>query len=249
MSTLKPEQVRKLSESTVLMVGVGGLGCAAGWALARAGVGRIYLADDDAVDESNLHRQLLYDEADIGDAKVAVAAARLAELGGGQVVLEAAPRLVPDNVRSWVRQASVVVEGADNYASKFMLADAARIEGRPIVHGAAIGFRGTAWAVAADGRPCYRCLFEDIPQGVAQNCSSAGVMGPVVGFVGALMADLALGVCLGEPRFGQVIEYDGKRDRVREVRVPPRNSCPTCGEQRAIFDVEEQRYTGKVCAA
>ncbi len=246
---MTPEHVRKLSESTVLLVGVGGLGCATGWVLARAGVGRIYLADDDAVDESNLHRQLLYDEADVGADKVAVAAARLAELGSDRVVLEAAPRLVPDNVRSWVRRADVVVEGADNYASKFMLADAARIEGCPIVHGAALGFRGTAWAVAADGRPCYRCLFEDIPEGAAQNCSSAGVMGPVVGFVGALLADLALGVCVGEPRFGHVIEYDGKRDRVREVRVPPRNSCPTCGEQREILDVEEQRYTRQFCAA
>ncbi len=249
MSTLTPEGRQKLAHSTLLVVGAGGLGCAAGAVLAQAGVGRLIVADDDVVDESNLHRQLLYTEADVGSDKVPVAAKRLKELSPEQLEVVPAPRLLPDNVRTWVRQADLVLEGADNYATKFMLADAARIEERPIVHGAALGFRGTAWAVSALGAPCYRCLFEDIPEGPAQNCSSAGVLGPVVGFVGALMADLALGVCLGEPCFGTLLQYDSKRDELREIPVRARNSCPTCGEQRTIFEVEERRYTGQVCAA
>src|SRR5690606_29960364 len=103
-------------------------------------------------------------------------------------------RFLPDNARELTEAVDVVIEGSDNYATKFLAADAARLCGRPVVHGAAVGWRGTAWAVSAEGRPCYRCLFEDLPSGEHLSCDSAGVVGPLPGFIGALMADQALSI-------------------------------------------------------
>jgi molybdopterin/thiamine biosynthesis adenylyltransferase len=124
-----------------------------------------------------------------------------------------------------------VLEGADNFPTKFLAADACYLEGKPIVHGAAVRFVGTVLSVAAQAAPCYRCLFEDIlDEGQAPNCSEAGVMGPVVGIVGALMADLALDVLLEDPsRQGTIYSLDGKKLVLRPVTVPPRATCMLCG--------------------
>ncbi|HYJ10603.1 MAG TPA: ThiF family adenylyltransferase, partial [Polyangiaceae bacterium] len=174
-----------------LVVGLGGLGCPVAGVLARVDELELWLCDDDLVDETNLHRQLLYREQDVGRHKLDAAEHALLELGVAPERLRLVrSRLLPENARQLVREVDVVIEGADNFATKFLAADAAHLEARPIVHGAGIRFVATAWAVAAQGRPCYRCLFEDVPPGAQQNCSEAGVMGPVVGFCGALMADL-----------------------------------------------------------
>jgi molybdopterin/thiamine biosynthesis adenylyltransferase len=149
----------------------------------------------------------------------------------------------------------VVLEGADNYPTKFLAADAALLERKPIVHGAAIGWRGTAWAIAPEGAPCYRCLFEDLPGGVAQNCSSRGVMGPVVGLVGALMADLTLRVISARANpsangpWGKLITFDGRSERLREVRVGANSSCALCGVAPSIVDIDRQHYTSEASAA
>ncbi|HEX3594494.1 MAG TPA: hypothetical protein VHU80_05310, partial [Polyangiaceae bacterium] len=136
------------------------------------------------------------------------------------------------------------------FATKFLAADTCYIEGRPLVHGSAIRFRATVWAVGGCGRPCYRCLFEDIPFGEAQaGCAEAGVLGPVTGLAGALMADFALGILCDRPRFGLVHTFDGLTDRLRSVEVTPRGECPLCGSARSIFDIDETRYTGAICAA
>jgi adenylyltransferase/sulfurtransferase len=232
-----------------MIVGVGGLGCAVASVLTEARVARLVLVDDDIVDETNLHRQILYDSADVGKDKLDIARSRLLEAAPGALSIDLVrSRLLPENARELIRSADLVVEGADNYATKFLVADAAALEARPVVHGAALGWRATAWAVGAAGKPCYRCLFEDIPLGEAQNCSSAGVMGPVVGFGGALMAELALEALTGAPRVGGLLDYDGLTDRLREVPIAAREDCPLCGATQSIFDVEEQRYTRQSCA-
>lgn len=240
----------RLAEKTALLIGVGGLGCPAARVLARAGVGRLILVDDDQVELSNLHRQILYSDADLGRHKLDAAEDALLRLGAAQVRLERT-RFLPDNARELVRLADVVLEGADNFATKFLAADACYLEARPLVHGAGVRWHGTALAVGPRGAPCYRCLFEDVlPAVAAPNCAEAGVMAPVVGLIGALQADLALDLLLDDTsRLGQLHSYDGQRDRLRAHAVRPRATCPLCGPERSLFDIEEGRYFETTCAA
>jgi len=252
MSTSRPEPDRApeqalLSRKSALVVGAGGLGCPAALALVDAGVGRVALADDDRVELTNLHRQLLYSDADVGRDKLDAALDALGRRARPEQRLEAVrTRLLPDNARSLVRGYDVVLEGADNFATKFLAADACHLEGRPLVHGAAVRFRATVWSVAPGGAPCYRCLFEDLPGADAsETCSEAGVMGPVVGLAGALMADLALDVLIGAPRYGTLYSYDGLRDLLREVPVTRRPSCPLCGTAATISAIDELCYTAR----
>lgn len=228
MSTLQNQS--KLKEKSALIVGVGGLGCPAALALARAGVGRLVLCDDDVVDVTNLHRQILFNDADVGRDKLDAARTQLLSEGAGEVQLIRS-RLLPSVAREMVRDVDVVLEGADNFPTKFLAADACFLERKAIVHGAAVRFLGTALSVSSAAAPCYRCLFEDIlNEGDAPNCSEAGVMGPVVGVVGALMADLALDVLLGDlSRQGTIYSFDGKKLALRPVSVPSRADCMLCG--------------------
>lgn len=240
------------SGGSVLVVGVGGLGCPAALSLATSGVDRLVLADDDVVDVSNLHRQILFAEDDVGTDKLDAARAALArEAAAGTRIELVRSRFLPENARELVRSVDVVVEGADNYATKFLVADACGLERRAVVHGSGVRWRATVWAVRPEGAPCYRCLFEDIPVGEAQeSCAEAGVMGPVVGLAGAMMADLALRLLAAdESSAGVVHTYDGLADRLRSVVIPARPDCPLCGARRTIFDIDEARYAGRSCAA
>lgn len=237
--------------SRALLIGLGGLGCPTALALVRAGIGELVLCDDDVVDEGNLHRQILYGAADVGVDKLVAAQRALAaeaERSGTRLTL-VRERFLPDNARELSRSVDVVIEGADNFATKFLAADAARLEQRAVIHGAGIRWVGTAWAVAPTGLPCYRCLFEDVPSGPQPNCDSAGVMGPVVGVVGAIMAELALRVVSGQPSWGELWSFDGKADTLRRVLVSPRAACPLCGISPSIGDTDESRYHGGMCAA
>jgi len=251
MSTSSPER-DALQHKSALVVGVGGLGCPAALALAEAGVGRILLADDDLVEMTNLHRQILFDEGDLGQDKLDVAERALYRLGARPGSIELVrSRLLPENARELARRVDVVLEGADNFATKFLCADACFLEQRPVVHGAAVRLQATVFTVAASGAPCYRCLFEDLPSGeAAPNCAEAGVLGPVVGFAGALMADRALSVLLGDRSvFGTVVSYDGKADRARAVAVGARVKCALCSAERTIHGISYARYTAPSCAA
>ncbi|HWZ87603.1 MAG TPA: HesA/MoeB/ThiF family protein [Polyangiaceae bacterium] len=251
MSTFSPER-GALQHKSALIVGVGGLGCPVALALAEAGVGRILLADDDRVDSTNLHRQILFDESDVGEDKLDAAERALYRAGARPGSIELVrSRLLPDNARELVQKVDVVIEGADNFATKFLCADACFLEARPVVHGAAVRFRATVLCVAATGAPCYRCLFEDLPGGQgAPNCAEAGVLGPVVGFAGALMADRALSVLLDDRSlFGSVVSYDGKTDRARSVLVAARARCALCSAERTIDSISYARYTAPSCAA
>lgn len=233
-----------------LIVGLGGLGCPAAAVLAQAEGVELWLCDDDVVELTNLHRQTLYGDQDVGRDKLDAAQAALVAAGTPPERLKLVrSRLLPDNARALVREVDLVIEGADNFATKFLAADAAYLEHKPIVHGAAVRFVGTAWAVSDHGEPCYRCLFEDVPPGAQAGCSEAGVMGPVVGLCGALMADLALRVLTGDAdAFGWLYTYDGQRDLLRQVSAARRSDCPLCGSHQ-ITDTHESRYLQPSCAA
>jgi molybdopterin/thiamine biosynthesis adenylyltransferase len=232
--------------SRVLLVGIGGLGCPAAIALGRARVGTIGICDDDVVESTNLHRQILFRDDDVGKPKVAAAAAALATMGIDVRVEAHDTRLLPHNAVDLVSRYDVVIEGSDNFATKFLAADACMLAKRPIVHGAAVRWHGTALAVGAEGRPCYRCLFEDVPRENAPNCAEAGVVGPMVGVVAAAQVDLALAMLRGGRVGGTLFTFDGKTLESRRRRIAPRKSCDLCGA-RAITNIESSRYAPATC--
>jgi adenylyltransferase/sulfurtransferase len=247
-----PSKTSELSRKSVLVVGVGGLGSPAVLALAGSGIGRLVLADDDIVEASNLHRQILFRDDDVGLDKLDAAWTALQRIVADSTRIELVrSRFLPENARDLARSVDLVIEGADNYATKFLVADACGLERRPVVHGSGVRWRSTVWAVSRDGTPCYRCLFEDVPADDSQaNCAEAGVMGPVVGLAGAMMADLSLRMLSDDTSaVGLVHTYDGLSDRLRSVAVAPRADCPLCGPRRTIFDIDEARYVGRSCAA
>lgn len=235
----------------VLVVGMGGLGCPAAMAFARAGVGTLGLVDDDLVDATNLHRQILFGDADVGAPKIDVAARalrRFAQEAGHRLEVELHPsRLLPSNAVDLASRYDLVVEGSDNFPTKFLAADAAMLARRPIVHAAAVRWHGTALAVDPAGAPCYRCLFEDVPRENAPNCAEAGVVGPVVGVVAAAQADLALSILAGEDVAGTLVTFDGRTGRARRRTIAPRSGCVLCGNARSIGDIEASRYAPVVC--
>jgi molybdopterin/thiamine biosynthesis adenylyltransferase len=231
-----------LAGSRVLVVGAGGLGCPAALALARAGVGTIGIADDDVVSVTNLHRQILFREEDVGKPKVEAAADGLLRAVPELRIERHATRMLPHNAVELASRYDVVVEGSDNFATKFLAADAARIARRTIVHGAAVRWHGTALAVGPTGGPCYRCLFEDVPHDNVPNCAEAGVVGPVVGVVAAVQADLAISALNGESALGTLFTFDGKTLAARRRKLDRRPGCPLCGDTRTIQRIDAARY-------
>lgn len=231
------------STARVLSVGCGGLGSPALRTLTLSGVRDFVLLDDDMVDVGNLHRQTLYDDADVGRPKVEVAAQKLRALAPDSPV-RVEPRferLSPANAERLLQEDVVVVEGADNFASKFLAADAAHLSGRPIVQAGAVRWTGWALAQVPGKTACLRCVFEDIPRGQPDTCAVAGVIGPVVGVLGALQAALALPLLAGDERnAGVLYSYDGLRGRLTRIPVSRRDDCPLC--RGDIRDLEITRY-------
>ena len=233
-----------IADSTVLLIGAGGLGCPTLVGLLSGGVGRVIVCDDDEVDEGNLHRQILFFDDSVGQPKLDAlrVGARRLKLPEGRIEI-VRQRFLPQTAAELAGCADLVIEGADNFATKFLAADTCALAEKPIIHGAALGWNATVWAVGPGGKPCYRCLFEDLPaEDQRPNCNTAGVMGPVVGFAGGLMAELALRVLCGDPSFGAILTYDGLGDRLRSVPVNCRPACPLCGQPRQISDIDEARY-------
>jgi len=239
-----------LSES-VLIIGAGGLGCPAAFALAAAGVLDIGVVDDDVVDATNLHRQILHGEPDVGILKVESLAHALERRFPRVRVTTHATRFDASNAVSLVGAYAVVVDGSDNFATKFVANDACVLARRPLVHGAAVGLGGQLLTVPAGGKPCYRCLFEEPPPaGVGPSCSEAGVLGPVPGVVGALQGAEAARLLRGQnPAFaGRLVQYDSLGMTVRAVRFNPNPTCAVCGAAPRIRALDAADYVDAGCA-
>src|SRR5512133_2738783 len=221
-----------LPGKSALVVGAGGLGGPAILVLASAGVGRIVVVEDDVVDTSNLNRQPLFGESDVGARKAAAAAARVRALFPGVAIEARDERFAPGNAVELARAADVVVDGSDNFATKFLANDAALRARRPLVHGGVLRTTAQLLTVVPGGLGgCLRCLFEaPPPAGSVPSCADAGILGPVAGFAGSLMGAEALRVLAGERGAyeGRLFTYELRAGRSRLVMVRRRPGCAAC---------------------
>jgi molybdopterin/thiamine biosynthesis adenylyltransferase/rhodanese-related sulfurtransferase len=230
---------QRLAASRVLLVGAGGLGSSAALYLAAAGVGTLRIADDDLVERSNLQRQVVHGDADVGHEKVASAAAAIAALNPRVRVEQVPERITADNVERVLEGVDVVFDGGDNFPVRYLLNDACVKLAKPLVYGAVHRFEGQV-AVFDAGRqrgvaPCYRCLFpEPPPPEAAPNCSEAGVLGVLPGVVGMLQATEVLKLLLGigDPLAGRLLQFDALAMRFRETRLAPDPGCAVCAPGR-----------------
>jgi molybdopterin/thiamine biosynthesis adenylyltransferase/rhodanese-related sulfurtransferase len=233
---------RRLKGARVLCVGVGGLGSPVSLYLAAAGVGTLGLVDFDAVDVSNLQRQIVHGTPDVGRSKLDSARARLGALNPGVRVETFDARFSVENARALVEAFDVIVDGTDNFPARYLVNDACVLFGKPNVWGSIFRFEGQASVFAAPGGPCYRCLHpEPPPAGLIPSCGEAGVLGVLPGVIGAIQATEALKLILGvgEPLIGRFLVYDALRLRFRELKLPQDPDCPICGTHPTITDLRE----------
>ena len=235
----------RLKNGSALVVGVGALGSASAMYLAAAGVGRIGLVDDDRVDRSNLQRQILYGEKDLGRTKVAAAADRLRDMNPHITIETHAVRLNATNAPAIVQPYDVIIDGADNFPARFLCNDAGWFFHKPVVHASILRFAGQVSVFAPrDGGPCYRCLLPKPPAADAvPSCAEAGVLGALPGILGSMQAMevLKLLLGLGTSLRGRVWHYDAFSGRTREITLNRDPQCPLCGASpviRSLADVD-----------
>ncbi|HWF76138.1 MAG TPA: molybdopterin-synthase adenylyltransferase MoeB [Caulobacteraceae bacterium] len=219
---------QQLKGARVLIVGAGGLGAPAALYLAAAGVGVIALVDPDVVDASNLQRQVIYDTDDAGRVKVEAAGARLVALNPNVEVVRIAERLTETNARQLIAGYDLVLDGTDDFGTRFAVNAACVAEGVTLVSGAIGRWTGQVGVFA--GRPCYRCLVPDIPPD-AETCAAVGVVGALAGVVGSMMALEAVKLIAqaGAPLTGRLLIYDALAAEARTVRIGADPECPVCG--------------------
>jgi molybdopterin/thiamine biosynthesis adenylyltransferase/rhodanese-related sulfurtransferase len=232
----------RLCAARVLCIGAGGLGSPVLQYLAAAGVGRIGVMDDDAVDESNLQRQTLFATADIGKPKAQIAARRVREINPLVAADPIPARFDASNARDLVRLYDVVVDCTDRFETRYLINDACVLEGKPDVYGSIFRFDGQV-SVFARGGPCYRCLFPQAPpSGTVPTCAEGGVLGVLAGIVGTLQANEALKIILGigEPLVGRLMLVDALGARMREVRIERDGACAVCGDTPSITTLRDE---------
>lgn len=237
------EGQRRLKNARVLCVGAGGLGSPVLMYLAAAGVGTIGVADFDVVDESNLQRQIVHRQSDVGRPKVDSAADTLAGINPLVTVVRHAEPIGADNALELFGGYDLVVDGADNFTTRYIVNDAAVLAGKPYVWGSVFRFEGQASTFWAERGPCYRCLYpEPPPPGMVPSCAEGGVLGVVCASVGAVQATEAVKVLLGlgEPLVGRLLTYDALTMRTHERRIRKDPRCELCGPEATITRVQEQ---------
>jgi sulfur-carrier protein adenylyltransferase/sulfurtransferase len=240
-----PAAQEKLKRARVLVIGAGGLGCPALLYLAAAGVGRIVIVDPDKVDTSNLQRQVLYTEADQGVLKVEAASRRLRALNPFVEVVSQAERFTRSNALALLRDVDVVVDGSDNFATRYLVNDACVLANRPLVYGAIHGFEGQASVFNWNGGPTYRCLFPEPPEaGTVPNCAEAGVLGVLPGLIGTVQACEAIKLMtgIGESLSGRLWLWNALTMTAQVIKLSPDP------KSRDIRELPPEDY-GAVCAA
>ncbi len=247
MDDIGPEGQKRLLDSKVLCIGAGGLGSPILQYLAAAGVGTIGIADDDVVERSNLQRQIIHADADVGRPKVDSAREFIERQNPDVTVRTHETRVEPDNIESLLAEYDLVVDGSDNFATRYLVNDACTLAGVPFCHGAILRFEGQVTTFESTGEgPCYRCLFPEAPEpGTVPDCATAGVLGVLPGTVGCIQATEAIKLCLdyGETLDGRMVFYDAADMTFQEISIEPRPDCPVCGEGgiESIHEVEYER--------
>ena len=225
------EGQRRLKKAKVAIVGLGGLGSPAALYLTAAGVGALGLIDGDRVDLTNLQRQVLYDEGDIGALKVEVASRKLGRMNPGVAIVAHAARLDSSNAIDVLKHYDIVLDGTDNFPTRYLVNDASVLLGIPSVHGSVLRFEGRVSLFGTSEGPCYRCLYPDPPPpGVVQDCQDAGVLGVMPGLIGVLQAtEVIKWSCrLGDSLAGRLLIVDGLSLRFQSFKVAKDPVCPMC---------------------
>ena len=245
------EGQERLKASSVLLVGAGGLGSPLALYLAAAGVGRLGLVDFDTVDESNLQRQVLYGESDIGRGKLEVAAERLREINPHIRIEPHAVKIDSSNALELLAGYQVVADGSDNFPTRYLVNDACVLSGKPNVYGSIFRFEGQVAVFWGAEGPCYRCLFpEPPPPGLVPSCAEGGVLGILPGVIGALQANEAVKLLLGlGEMIGRLLLFDALKMRFRELKLKKDPACPLCSAsptQTELIDYEQ--FCGEAAA-
>jgi molybdopterin/thiamine biosynthesis adenylyltransferase/molybdopterin converting factor small subunit len=243
---------RKLLNAKVVLIGAGGLGSPAALYLAAAGVGTLGVVDFDAVDLSNLHRQILHGHANIGRPKVESARDRLADVNPDVRVVAHTEALTSENAIEILGQYDIIVNGCDNFATRYLVNDAAYLLKKPLVDGSIFRFEGQA-TVFMPGEGCYRCLFPSPPPpGAVPSCAEAGVLGALPGMIGVIQATetIKLILGLGEPLVNRLLLYDALAMEFREVKIRRDPECPLCGDHPSISElIDYEAFCGGPMAA
>jgi len=238
----------KLKRARVLTIGTGGLGAPLGLYLAAAGVGHLGLVDFDVVDSSNLQRQVTFTTADVGKPKSEAAKARLSALNPAIEIVSYETRLTSENALELFRDYDIIVDGTDNFPTRFLVNDACVLLGKPNVYGSIFRFEGQATVFGYPGGPCYRCLYpEPPPPGLVPSCAEGGVLGVLPGIVGSIQAMETIKLILGagEPLVGRLLLFDALAMHFRELKLKKNPECPLCGQHRTVTElIDYEEFCG-----
>jgi adenylyltransferase/sulfurtransferase len=227
----------RLKQAKVLLIGTGGLGAPLGLYLAAAGVGHLGLVDFDAVDFTNLQRQVTFGTKDVGRPKLEAAAERLRDLNPEIEITSHEAKLTSENALDILRGYDIIVDGTDNFPTRYLVNDACVLLGKPNVYGSIFRFEGQATVFALKDGPCYRCLYpEPPPPGLVPSCAEGGVLGVLPGIVGSIQANETIKLILGkgESLKGRLLVFDALKMRFRELRLRKNPDCPVCGTHPTV---------------
>ncbi len=238
----------KLKNASVLLVGTGGLGAPLAMYLAAAGIGRIGLVDFDVVDHTNLHRQVIHGTKDVGRPKIDSAIESMQDINPNVVTERHEVALTSENALQILRDYDIVIDGTDNFPTRYLVNDACVLLKKPNVYGSIFRFEGQATVFAYQGGPCYRCLYsEPPPPGLVPSCAEGGVLGILPGIIGLVQATEAVKLILGvgEPLVGRLMLYDALAMRFRELKLRRNPECPVCGDHPTIHElIDYQQFCG-----